>query len=142
MAYSVNLPNLRRAADGISIYSNIPLDCDKVESEIFPNVSISNGWRNCRILDSTTEKPKSDGLSTSAKVGISIGCGLAGIFLLSLILVYLLRRHKKRKEQLKGIEMVEILPPTYQAAQEQHPSPPEYSPGENDRGASPRERDG
>ncbi|BCS25430.1 uncharacterized protein APUU_50141S [Aspergillus puulaauensis] len=139
---SVNLPNLRRAADGISIYSNIPLDCDKVEAEIFPNVSISNGWRNCRVLDSTNEEPKSGGLSTSAKVGISIGCGLAGIFLLSLILIYLLRRYEKRKEQLKDVEMVEIMPPTYQAAQQEHASPPEYSPGENGHRTSPRERDG
>ena len=115
------------------------LDCEKVKSEIFPNVSLSNGSLTCRVLESGKEKSKSDSLSTSAKVGVSIGCGLAGIVLLSLIPVYFIRRHNKKKSQLKAVSEVELTPPTYQAAQQDRPSPPEYSPGGDGHGASPRE---
>lgn len=133
---SVNLPNLRRAADGVYIYSDTPLDCEKVQSEIFRNVSLSNGSLTCRVPE---EEPKPQRLSTSAKVGIGVGCGLAGLLVFILIPVYLLHRGKKKKEQFKRAQELELTPPTYQAAQQEHPSPPEYSVEGNGHGPSSRE---
>ncbi|OJJ08849.1 hypothetical protein ASPVEDRAFT_57821 [Aspergillus versicolor CBS 583.65] len=136
VVFSVNLPNLRRAADGIYIYSDVPLDCDKVESEIFRNVSISNGSRTCRVPE---EEPKPQGLSTNEKIGIGLGCGIGGLIVFILIPAYLLHRGKKRNERFKRDQEVELTPPTYQAAQQERPSPPEYSAGDNGHVASPRE---
>lgn len=114
----------------------MPLDCEKVESQIFRNVSIWNGSRTCRVPE---EEPKPQSLSTNEKIGIGVGCGIGGLIVFILIPAYLLHRGKKKNEQFKRVQELELTPPTYQAAQQEHSSPPEYSPGENGHVASPRE---
>ncbi|KAL4744264.1 hypothetical protein BDW72DRAFT_209140 [Aspergillus terricola var. indicus] len=132
---SVNLSNLRRASDGIYIYSDMALDCDAIQEAIFQNVSISNGSRTCSAKE---EESESHGLSTSEKAGIGIGSAIAGITLFILIPLYI--RHRRReKERLKAVSEVELMPPSYQAAQQGRPALPEYSPGEHRLATSPRE---
>ncbi|KAL3432214.1 hypothetical protein BDV09DRAFT_206107 [Aspergillus tetrazonus] len=135
LEFLVNLPNLRRASDGIYIYSDMALDCDAVEEEIFQNVSISNGSETCSAKEA---EPESHGLSTEDKAGIGIGSGFGGIIIFVLIPLYI-RHRKKEKERLKAVSEVELMPPSYQAAQQDQASPPEYSPGEDRPVASPRE---
>ncbi|KAL4994175.1 hypothetical protein BDV10DRAFT_177284 [Aspergillus recurvatus] len=131
---SVNLPNLRRASNGIYIYSDMALDCDAIREAIFRNVSISNGSRTCSAKEAESG---SHGLSTSAKAGIGIGSGIAGIIILILIPLYILHRYRE-KERLKTVSEVELMPPSYQAAQQNRAPPPEYSPGEHGHVASLR----
>ncbi|CBF85151.1 uncharacterized protein ANIA_01579 [Aspergillus nidulans FGSC A4] len=131
---AVNLPSLRRASDGIYIYSDMALDCDAIEEEIFRNVSISNGSKTCSAKEA---EPESHGLSTGDKAGIGIGSGFAGIIIFVLIPLYI-RHRKKEKERLKAVSEVELMPPSYQAAQQDRASLPEYSPGEHRPVASPR----
>ncbi|KAL4769863.1 hypothetical protein BDW60DRAFT_218634 [Aspergillus nidulans var. acristatus] len=130
---SVNLPNLRRASNGIRIRSDMALDCDAIQEAIFRNVSISNGSTTCFAK----EESESHGLSTSAKAGIGIGSGIAGILLLILIPLYILHRQREKK-RFKAVSEVELMPPSYQAAQQDRASLPEYSPGDH-RHVSPRE---
>jgi hypothetical protein len=132
---SVNLPNLRWASDGIHIYSDMVLDCDTIEEAIFQNVSIWNGSKTCSAKEAES---KSHGLSTEDKVGIGIGSGFAGITIFVLIPLYI-RHRKKEKERLKAISEAELMPPSYQAAQQDRASLPEYSPGEHRPITSPRE---
>jgi hypothetical protein len=110
------------------------LDCDAIEEEIFRNVSISNGSKTCSAKEA---EPESHGLSTGDKAGIGIGSGFAGIIIFVLIPLYI-RHRKKEKERLKAVSEVELMPPSYQAAQQDRASLPEYSPGEHRPVASPR----
>ncbi|KAL4979397.1 hypothetical protein BDW66DRAFT_157565 [Aspergillus desertorum] len=132
---AVNLPNLRRAFNGIYIYSDMDLDCDAIQEAIFRNVSIWNGSRTCSAKKAESE---SHGLSASAKAGIGIGSGIAGIIVFVLIPLYILHREREKKG-LKTVSEVELMPPSYQAALQDRASLPEYSPGEHGHVASPRE---
>ncbi|KAL4763997.1 uncharacterized protein BDW70DRAFT_130160 [Aspergillus foveolatus] len=132
---SVNLTNLRRASDGIYIYSDMALDCDAIQEAIFQNVSISNGSRTCSAKE---EESESHGLSASEKAGIGIGSAIAGITFFILIPLYI--RHRQReKERLKAVSEVELMPPSYQAAQQDRAALPEYLPGEHRLVTSPLE---
>ncbi|KAL5041446.1 hypothetical protein BDW71DRAFT_167529 [Aspergillus fruticulosus] len=131
---SVNLPNLRGAYNGIYIHSNMALDCDAIREAIFRNVSI---WTGSTICSAKEAEPESHGLSTSAKAGIGIGSGIAGMILLILIPLYILHRQRE-KERLKAVSEVELMPPSYQAAQQDRASLPEYSPGDHGHVVSPR----
>ncbi|KAL4765034.1 uncharacterized protein BDW70DRAFT_147337 [Aspergillus foveolatus] len=132
---AVNLPNLRRASNGIFINSDMALDCDAIEEAIFQNISISNGSKTCYAKEAESE---SHGLSTEDKAGIGIGSGFAGIVIFVLIPLYI-RHRKKEKERLKAVSEAELMPPSYQAAQQDRASLPEYSPGEHRPASSPRE---
>ncbi|KAL4815510.1 hypothetical protein BDW67DRAFT_191538 [Aspergillus spinulosporus] len=132
---AVNLPNLRRASEGIYINSDMTLDCDAIQEAIFPNVSISNGSKTC---SGKVAESKSHGLSTEDKAGIGIGGGFAGITIFVLIPLYI-RHRKKEKERLKAVSEVELMPPSYQAAQQDRASLPEYSPREHIPVTSARE---
>ncbi|EAA64286.1 predicted protein [Aspergillus nidulans FGSC A4] len=92
---------------------------------VFPRLDTVYGrFQTCSAKEA---EPESHGLSTGDKAGIGIGSGFAGIIIFVLIPLYI-RHRKKEKERLKAVSEVELMPPSYQAAQQDRASLPEYSP--------------